>query len=254
VNPLDTSDLSHLRALVTGGGSGIGAAIVEALRDAGANVFVTDIDSSLDVDHHGDVSSTDDVDSLFAAVDPKLGGLDVLVNNVGIAGQTALIDEVDPEAFDRDVQVNLGSAMRCTRLATPLLRAAGGGLIVNISSTAGIYGYPYRSSYVAAKWGVVGLTKTWAMELGADNIRVNCICPGTVGGPRMDGVIGREAQARSADPEAIRAGYANQVSLRTFMSPYDIAGAVVYMASPAGRYVSGQVLSVDGSTESMRTL
>ncbi len=127
-------------------------------------------------------------------VNARIGGLDVLVNNVGIAGPTAAVDEMDPAAFDHCVRVNLGSMFRCTRSAVPLLRQLPGS-IVNISSTAGIFGYPLRSPYVAAKWGVIGLTKTWAMELGPDGIRVNAICPGSVGGSRMDGVIEREAAA-----------------------------------------------------------
>ena len=218
--------LSGLRALVTGGGSGIGAAITTCLRREGSQVLVVDADVSTAPDVVTDVSSTAGVDALFDAVRDRLGGLDLLVNNVGVAGPTATVHDMDPDAFDQCVQVNLGSAFRCTRLAVPLLRERKGS-IVNISSTAGIFGYPLRSPYVAAKWGVIGLTKTWAMELGPEGIRVNAICPGSVGGPRMDGVIEREAAARGVSPASVRLGYEQQVSMQSFIEATDMSIADV---------------------------
>ena len=241
------------RALVTGGGSGIGQAIADALRAAGADVFVCDIDASTGPDFVSDIADDDAVDQLFNAVDQKFGGLDILVNNVGVAGPAGLVDEIDAGAFDEVIRVNVGGTFRVTARAVPLLRASGEGLIVNIASTAGIFPYPYRSPYVAAKWAIVGLGRSWAMELGADNIRVNVVCPGSVGGPRMDQVIEREAAATGVDASSLRRGYEEQVSMRRFMDAADVAGAVVYMASPAGRHVSGQVLSIDGATESLRS-
>jgi NAD(P)-dependent dehydrogenase (short-subunit alcohol dehydrogenase family) len=245
-------ELADLRALVTGGGSGIGAAIAARLRQGGATVLVVDADRSTSPDVVADVSDTDAVDGLFAEVAQRLGGLDVLVNNVGIAGPTAAVDEMDPGAFDHCVRVNLGSMFRCTRLAVPMLRERPGS-IVNISSSAGIFGYPLRSPYAAAKWGVVGLTKTWAMELGSAGIRVNAICPGSVGGARMDGVIEREAAALGVKPSDIRSAYEAQVSMGSFVDAADIAEAAAFLSSPAARYISGQVLGVDGHTETLRT-
>ena len=244
--------LKDLRALVTGGGAGIGAAITACLRREGARVLVVDADPATGPDLVADVSSTAGVDELFAIVRERLGGLDLLVNNVGVAGPTAAVQDMDPDAFDRCVQINLGSAFRCTRLAVPMLRERKGS-IVNISSTAGIFPYPMRSPYVAAKWGVVGLTKSWAMELGPEGIRVNAICPGSVGGPRMDGVIEREAAANGVEPAAIRRAYEQQVSMQSFIDPTDIGEMVVFLASPAARFVSGQVISVDGHTETLST-
>ena len=241
------------RALVTGGGSGIGRAIADALRAAGADVLVCDIDASTGPDIVSDIADDDAVDQLFKAVDRKFGGLEVLVNNVGVAGPAGLVDEIDAGAFDEVIRVNVGGTFRVTARAVPFLRASGGGLIVNIASTAGIFPYPYRSPYVAAKWAIVGLGRSWAMELGADNIRVNVVCPGSVGGPRMDQVIEREAAVTGVNPSSLRRGYEEQVSMRRFMDAADVAGAVVYMASPAGRHVSGQVLSIDGATESLRS-
>ncbi len=244
--------LEGLRALVTGGGSGIGAAIAARLRHGGASVLIVDVDPGTSPDVVADVSDTAAVDEVFAEVSARLGGLDVLVNNVGIAGPTAAVDEMDPAAFDHCVQVNLGSMFRCTRKAVPMLRHLPGS-IVNISSTAGIFGYPLRSPYAAAKWAVVGLTKTWAMELGSDGIRVNAICPGSVGGARMDGVIDREAATLGVAPSAVRSAYESQVSMGSFVDAADIAEAVAFLSSAAARFISGQVLGVDGHTETLRT-
>lgn len=248
-----TGELTGMRALVTGGGSGIGAGIVAKLRSGGVTVLVVDLDAATGAEVIADVSTDDGVAATFAAVRRSLGGLDLLVNNVGVAGPTAGVDTMDPAAFDECVRMNLGSAFRCAHSAVPLLRERRGS-IINISSTAGLFGYPLRSPYAAAKWGVIGLTKTWAMELGPEGIRVNAICPGSVAGPRMDSVIEREAMHRGVDATTVRSAYEHQVSMRTFVDRDDIAAAVVWLASPAARFVSGQVLSIDGHTETLATI
>lgn len=248
--------LTGLRALVTGGGAGIGRAIADCLSREGARVMVVDVDAATNPDVVADVSSTDGVDLVFAAVRTGLGGLDLLVNNVGVAGPTAAVENMDPDEFDRCVQICLGSAFRCTRAAVPLLREGPPDRqrsIINISSTAGLFGYPLRSPYVAAKWGVIGMTKTWAMELGPEGIRVNAICPGSVGGPRMDGVIEREAAATGVAAADVRAAYEDQVSMRSFIDASDIGAAIVFLASPAARFVNGQAFAVDGHTETLST-
>ena len=132
-----------------------------------------------------------------------------------------------------------------------MLRERGGGSIINISSTAGLFGYPLRTPYAASKWGVIGLTKTWAMELGDDNIRVNAICPGSVSGPRIDGVINRDAKQRGLSPDEVRKVYQKQSSMGVFVDSEDIANMAVFLASGAARFVSGQVIAVDGHTESL---
>ncbi|WP_419930876.1 SDR family oxidoreductase [Candidatus Poriferisodalis sp.] len=244
--------LEGKRIVVTGAGAGIGAAIADTARRYGAQVFGVDIDRSTHADGYYDVADEVDVARLFEAAASAMGGIDGLVNNVGIAGPTGRVEDLDPSAFDDCVQVNVGSTFRCTAAAVPLLGV--GSSIVNIVSTAGIFGYPLRSPYAASKWAVVGLTKTWAMELGERGIRVNAVCPGTVEGPRMDGVIEREAAATGTTPEAIKAGYTAQVSLHTLVTGADIGEACCWLLSDAARYVSGQILSVDGNTETLRTV
>ena len=244
--------LEGKRIVVSGAGAGIGAAIAATARRYGAVVFGADIDRYTAVDGHYDVADEADVAGLFEAAVASMGGIDGLVNNVGIAGPTGRVEDLDPAEFDHCVRVNVGSTFRCTAAAVPLL--GDGGSIVNIVSTAGIFGYPLRSPYAASKWAVVGLTKTWAMELGGRHIRVNAVCPGTVDGPRMDGVIEREAAATGTTAEAIRAGYTAQVSMRTLVTGTDIGEACAWLLSDAAHYVSGQVLSVDGNTETLRTV
>ena len=244
--------LEGKRIVVTGAGAGIGAAIAATARRYGAVVFGADIDSGTVVDGHYDVADESDVARLFEAAAAKMGGIDGLVNNVGIAGPTGQVEDLDPAEFDHCVRVNVGSTFRCIAAAVPLLGV--GASIVNIVSTAGIFGYPLRSPYAASKWAMVGLTKTWAMELGGRHIRVNAVCPGTVDGPRMDGVIEREAAATGATAETIKAGYTAQVSMRTFVTGTDIGEACAWLLSDAARYVSGQVLSVDGNAETLRTV
>ena len=244
--------LFRSRVLVTGGGAGIGRAIADEMAREGARVMVADLDARTSPDVVADCADTADVDRVFDAVRERLGGLDVLVNNMGVKGPTGAVEDMDPDAYDECVRVNLGSAFRCARRAVPMLRERPGSML-NISSTVGQMGYPYRSPYAAAKWGVIGLTKTWAMELGPDGVRVNAICPGSVEGPRMDRVIADESVSRGIPPEALRETYARQTSMRTFVQAVDIARAVVFLSSDDARFVSGQVLFVDGHTETSRS-
>ena len=249
----DARLLDGSRALVTGGGAGIGRAIAEGLARHGATVRVADADATTEPDHILDVSDDDAVGAMFAALDADLGGLDILVNNVGVAGPTGPVEAVDPAEFDRCIAVNIGGTFRCTRHAVERLKA-GGGSIVNISSTAGQWGYPLRSPYAASKFAINGLTASWAMELGRFGVRVNAIAPGTIAGPRMAGVIDREAAALGVEPAEVRAAYEDQTSMRSFVTPADIAATAVFLCSDAARLINGQVVSVDGHMESGRTV
>jgi NAD(P)-dependent dehydrogenase (short-subunit alcohol dehydrogenase family) len=261
-NGLETG-LEGRRAVVTAGADGIGRAIVEAFINAGARVHICDLDeaklSAAKESLPGlggtlaDVADADAVDRLFDEALDGLGGLDILVNNAGIAGPTAPAEEIAPEDWRRTIAVDLDGAFHCARRAIPLLKQTGGGSIVNISSTAGLFGFPNRSPYAAAKWGIIGLTKTLAMELGRFGIRVNAICPGSIAGARMGQVIAADAAARGLDPAEVSEGYVSQVSMRCFVEARDIAHMALFICSDAGAKISGQALSVDGHTETLKT-
>ena len=251
-----------LRVIVTAAATGIGRAIAETLVNNGARVHICDISAErLAVCQNAlpsigatlaDVADPTQVDRLFDEAFTQLGGLDVLVNNAGIAGPTGPVEALAPADWERTMIVNLNSQFYCVRRATPLLKAAGGGLIVNLSSSAGLVGYPLRTPYAASKWAVIGFTKSLAMELGEFGIRANAICPGPVEGPRIDGVISARALARGETIENMRAAYKRQNSLNTFIQAQDIANLVLFLCSPAGNKISGQALAVDGNTESLR--
>jgi len=253
--------LSGQRVLVTAGGAGIGLAIARAFRDAGAQTYVCDTDPAALADlaesdpdigaAAADVSDPAQVERLFDDALVHLGGLDVLVNNAGIAGPTGPLEDCPPEAWRRTLAVNLDGQYLCARRAIPVMKAAKRGAIVNLSSTAGLFGFPLRAPYAASKWAVIGLTKTLAMELGPWGIRVNAICPGSVEGPRIDRVIAADAAARGVDAEAVREAYLRQTSMRTFVGTADIAQMVLFLCSEAGAKISGQALSVDGHTETL---
>jgi NAD(P)-dependent dehydrogenase (short-subunit alcohol dehydrogenase family) len=252
-----------LRVMVTAGAAGIGRAIARAFANDGARVHVCDLDEgALEAFTRecpearvtrADVASVAEVDACFDAARAWLGGLDVLVNNAGIAGPTGGVEDIAPEDWDRTLAININGQFYCARRAVPLLKAAGGGSIVNLSSTAGIMGFPMRTPYAASKWAVVGLTKSLSMELGEHGIRVNAICPGAVAGPRIDRVIAADAQARGLPLETVRQSYLNQNSLRDFIQPESIARMVLFLCSPAGSQITGQAISVDGDTHSLKT-
>ena len=197
-----------------------------------------------------DVADADQVAGLFEEAVAGLGGVDILVNNAGIAGPVAPVEEVSIEDWRATLSVNLDGAFHCARHAVPLLKAAGGGSIINMSSTAGLFGFVRRSPYVASKWALIGFTKTLAMELGPYGIRVNAICPASVEGERIDRVIAAEAAARGVSEREVREEWKAQLSLRTFVTPDDVAAMILFVCSDAGGHVSGQALAVDGHTES----
>ncbi len=247
------------RVLITAGAAGIGLSIARAFHAAGARVYICDIDSDRlaaalrelpgltgSVCEIGDRAATTAMleDALW-----HLGGLDVLVNNAGIGGPTRPLQELDPADWDAVLRVNLTGTFDVTRLAIPHLIAAGGGVILNMSSAAGRFGYANRSPYCASKWALVGLTKSLSMELGAHGIRVNAIAPGAVAGERAERVFAGRAQVsgRSIEEEK-RLGLASQ-SLKALVDPADIGQLAVFLASPAARSISGQVIPIDGDMQ-----
>jgi NAD(P)-dependent dehydrogenase (short-subunit alcohol dehydrogenase family) len=248
-------------ALITAGASGIGKAIAERMIKQGFNVHICD----LDVDaierfleqfpdasaSKTDVSDAKQVDDLFLDLNFRYEHLDLLVNNAGVAGPTARIEDISTEDWDRTVAVNLNAAFYVSRGAIPMLKKSADASIINIASSAALFGFPLRSPYAAAKWGLIGFTKTLAMELGPDGIRVNAICPGSVSGPRLDRVMERDAEQRGISMEETRRIWTQQTSLRCFVDAEDIASMAAYLVSPQGARISGQSLSVDGHTESL---
>jgi NAD(P)-dependent dehydrogenase (short-subunit alcohol dehydrogenase family) len=250
-----------LRVMVSAGASGIGRAIADMLIGHGARVHVCDIAEDFLADFrkahpgHGatkaDVSKEADVDALFAAAKASLGGLDALVNNAGIAGPTGGVDEIRPEDWRRTIDIDLTGQFLCARLAVPMLKAAGGGAIVNMSSAAGKHGYAFRTPYSAAKFGIIGLTQSLAKELGPSNIRVNAVLPGIVEGPRMFKVIEDRARQVGVSYQEMEKEYLSRVSLRRMVTPHDVAATVLFLLSPMGENISGQSLSVDGNVETL---
>ncbi|MEX6507556.1 SDR family oxidoreductase [Jiella sp. M17.18] len=250
-----------LKVLVTAGASGIGTAITRAFLEADAEVMICDIDdaalAAFSAEHpavaalRADVSDEAAVDTLFDAAAERLGGLDVLVNNAGIAGPTGAIDAVPLDEIRRTLDVDLMGPFLVLRRAAPLLRDSEAGAIVNISSVAGRLGYALRTPYAAAKWGIVGLTASLAKEMGPDGIRVNAILPGVVRGARIEGVIRERADASGLSYAEMEAQYLANISLRRMVEPEDVAGVALFLCSPAGANISGQAISVCGNVETI---
>lgn len=242
-----------MRVLITAGGSGIGFAMAQAFAAQGAQVWVTDLETCAVPQEWRSsvVDASDDaaMKGLFEQVEAAWGGLDVLCANAGIAGPTAQVEDVDLADWKTCVSVNLEGAFLSAKYATPMMKRQGSGAMVLTSSTAGLYGYPNRAPYAAAKWGIIGLMKTLAMELGPHGIRANAIAPGAVEGPRMEGVLAREAAAKGMTRDQVYDGYAAGTSMRSFVEARDIANMAVFLGSDAARLVSGQVIAVDGHTE-----
>ena len=248
-----------LVVLVTAGASGIGREIAETFLAHGCKVHVCDIDQSaidgfLEANPGGsaslaDVSDVTMVDTLFDELLQLYGRLDVLVNNAGIAGPTAAVEDIEPRDWDRTIHVDLNGNFYCSRRAVPLLREAGSGSIINISSNAAFFGVPLRAPYTACKWALIGLTKTLAMELGEDGVRVNAICPGSVSGDRIMAVMVEDAEARGRSVDEIHKSYTRQSSLRKFVDARDVANMALFLVSDLGAHISGQALGVDGHTE-----
>jgi len=254
--------LDGQRVVITAAAAGIGRATLKTFVAAGARVCVCDVDAAgleelrAALPEVGamlaDVSDPAAVDALFEMASARLGGLDILINNAGVAGPTGPIEEIRPEDWRRCLEVNLTGQYLCARRAVPLIKAAGGGSIVNLSSAAGRFGFALRTPYCASKWAVVGLTKALAIEVGPTQIRVNAICPGAVEGDRINRVIAAKAAARGVAFEAMFKEYTETASMRQMINPQDIANMILFLCSDAGRLVSGQVIGVDGNIEYLR--
>jgi NAD(P)-dependent dehydrogenase (short-subunit alcohol dehydrogenase family) len=247
--------------LVTAGASGIGRCIAQSYLQHGCQVHICDVDNqALEVflqDHPkatgsiADISDAKQVADLLGGIEKQYGRLDVLVNNAGVAGPTAPVEDIHTDDWDKTIAIDLNGPFYVTNKAVPLMKKAGGGSIINIASNAALFGFPLRSAYAAAKWGLIGLTKTWAMELGPDKIRVNALCPGSVNGPRIEGVIEKDAAERGVSTDAIRDIYQRQSSMRLFVDAQDVANMALFLSSKLGATISGQAMGIDGHTEGL---
>jgi NAD(P)-dependent dehydrogenase (short-subunit alcohol dehydrogenase family) len=250
-----------LRVFVTGGAAGIGRAIAERFLADGAEIAICDRDpdavAGFAAAHPGayalvaDVTSEADMQRVFETIDKAWDRVDVVCANAGTGGPAGAIETLDYQAWQDCVAVNLHGAFLTCRWAAGRMKAQGSGLLTLTSSTAGIAGYPYRSPYASAKWAIVGLMKTLAMELGPFGVRVNAIAPGAVEGPRMDRVVAMEAKARGISEAEVRDLYVRGVSLRSWVTEADIAEMVAYLASHGGAKISGQTMCIDGHTETL---
>ncbi|WP_043839432.1 SDR family oxidoreductase [Muricoccus aerilatus] len=247
--------IEGLRVLVTAGANGIGRGIVEAFLNEGAKVFTCDLDEAgLTTLPAGvgrrvaDVADRTQVGALVKDAVTHLGGLDVLVNNAGIAGPTGRVEDIAPEDWDRCLDVCLTSQFNCARLAVPHLRASTNPSIINLSSAAGQFGFALRSPYSAAKWGVIGFTKSLAIELGDAGIRVNAILPGLVAGDRQRRVLEAKAQQRGVPFSEVEKAAFSYVSIKDYVTPQQLADQILFLCSPRGRTISGQAIAIDGDT------
>ena len=250
-----TVDLGGYRVAISAGANGIGKVMADSFSYCGASVVVSDVDERAlaACGHPGmraDAGDPTDCDAFIDFAVTHLGGLDVLVNNAGIAGPTALVEHVTPAELDATLRIDLAAMFHCSRRAIPALRANGGGAIINLSSAAGRFGFPLRAPYSAAKWGVIGFTKSLSIELGPDGIRVNAILPGPVDGPRIRAVIRAKAEVEKVSENEMTERMVATTSLKSFVTQQDIANMALYLASPFGATISGQAISVDADMQS----
>jgi NAD(P)-dependent dehydrogenase (short-subunit alcohol dehydrogenase family) len=250
--------MSH-RVMITAAATGIGRAIAKAFHEEGAAVHICDVnEEALELFRedfpdiaatHVNVRNEGEVDAWFDDALEDLGGLDVMVNNAGIKGPTAPVDDIELADWKECIEVCLDAQFLCARRAAPVMKAQKSGLIINMSSNAGQFGFGNRTPYAAAKWGVIGLTKSLAVELGPYNVRCNAICPGAVRGDRINRVIEGEAALRGVGTQIVAAELVSQQSLTRFTEPEEIANLCLFLASPAAFMINGQDIAIDGHIE-----
>ena len=256
--------LLNKKIIISAAADGIGWAIAQACMLNGAFVYITDINNeSLNKisKHHlyekqlfldrVDANNSKEVENYFNNLKNKFNNIDALINNVGIAGPTGKIEDLNINDWRKTIDININSHFYFTKFSIPLLKNNKGGSIINLSSTAGLFGFPFRSPYAASKWAVVGMTKALAMELGEYNIRVNAICPGSVSGDRMKRVIDAKAKSLGMKKEILQKDHESMTSLKTFVDKEDIANMSVFLLSKEAHRISGQTMVVDGNTERM---
>ena len=252
--------LQNKKIIISAGASGIGWSTAKICLARGAIVYLCDIDNkSLNkikkhplnnkklFSYEFDASDEYEVSNFFQQVNKKTKKIDALINNVGVAGPTGTIEKLSSEDWERTLKINVISHFYFTKLAIPMLKKNKGGSIINISSGAGIMGFPLRWPYAASKWAVIGVTKTLAMELGKFKIRVNAICPGTIKGDRMVRVIKDKAKFLKVSKKLIEKEFVSMASMNCWIYEEDIAKMCSFLISSDGKRISGQVIPVDGN-------
>lgn len=248
------------KVLVTAGAAGIGKEIAAAFLTAGDTVYTCDINQAgLDAAAKElpglktgvcDVGDRKQIEAMIAdAVTQLGGGIDILINNAGISGPTAPVQDVDPDQWEAVLKIDLTGTFLVTKAAIPHLIASGNGVIVIMSSVAGRFGYPNRSPYATVKWGLIGFMKTLSMELGVHNIRANAILPGAVDGDRIQRVFQGRADVSGKSLDEVRAEAMSNQSLPYMVDPKDIAALAVFLASDAAKSISGQIMPIDGDMQ-----
>ncbi|MDE0952866.1 MAG: SDR family oxidoreductase [Halioglobus sp.] len=247
------------RVLVTAGGSGIGRAAAERFSSAGADVYICDIsDKALQETLRelpgvrgslADVGDSRQVEALCRDAQSTMGGIDVLLNNAGISGPRAAVEDIEYEDWNQTLRINLSGMFHCIKQVVPHMKAQGGGAIINIVTASVKTGLPNRLPYIASKSAVLGMSHTLARELGPHNIRCNCILPGLIDNERGRALIAAYASENSLSPETARQEFLRYVSMRTFIQPEEIGDMAVFLASDAARHVTGQEIAVDGNAE-----
>ncbi len=252
------------KVVISAGASGLGLEIAKKFLSLGAYVYICDIDTKyINNIHknslynkrlfceHINVANENEVIIFFKKIKKKFKSIDCLINNVGIAGPTGLIEKMDSKEWSNTLHINVVSHFYFLKQAIPFMKKSKNGSIINLSSTAGIYGFPRRSPYAASKWAIIGLTKTVAMELGKYEIRVNAICPGSVSGPRMEKVIEAMAKSTKNNKKIIRRNLEAMTSIKGFVTKSDIANMCVFLMGKESKNITGQIFPVDGNTERM---
>ncbi len=250
--------------IISAAADGIGWTIAKSCLEKGYSVYLSDINQQKidEIKDHPlinnkifidnvDANNPDSIEKYFDSIKEKTATIDALINNVGIAGPTGPMESLSISDWKRTIEVNINGHFYFTKHAIPLLKANNGGSIINISSTAGLFGFPLRTAYAASKWAVIGITKSLAMELGDFNVRVNAICPGSVAGDRMKRVIEAKAKSIGVPEKELQQDYESMVSLKTFVDKEDIASMALFLISNKAKRISGQVMTVDGNTERM---
>ena len=257
---MTNQSLKNKKIVISAGASGIGWATAKVCISRGAQVFLCDINDKLIgkinkikkyknkiFAYECDASNENEVINFFSKILKKTKKIDALINNIGIAGPTGNLEKLDSEEWERTLQVNVVSHFYFTKQAIPIIKKNKTGSIINLSSGAGIMGFPLRSPYAASKWAIVGLTKTLAMELGKHRIRVNAICPGTIKGDRMKRVVRDKANLLKISQKLIEKEFVSMASMNSWIYEEDIGKMCAFLISNDAERISGQIIGVDGN-------